>query len=363
MFFDKTGYYNAISNRLNDIGQTTHIFKDKTGRLVDDGQIKLRLFGINIKDIKGKFTPIQQKLVDDIRKVAKKRVGYKNPSDDSNAQQAKTSFLNSAGIITMDATSLASALESGTDVNSTDSQGKSFLFYATHANKIELMQVLLKHNAIVDILDDKGATPLILASYRGHLEAVRLLLDAGADPTIASKNGNTALSVVCSITNISDEKKANKVAIEQLLRSKVAAKANEEIIEHKSDDDTAAAGINLSDVNIDIDIDTPYKDNPNAKEGDTRVPFLRKGAKRNVLEPAVPVVNKEEDERNREQKRKNANLIAQDVETERLAAEQHDLHVGQDQDARIRMEAVAADADDQQPLLDEGNATEWEKHQ
>ena len=37
------------------------------------------------------------------------------------------------------------------------------------------------------------ATPLMVASYQGHNKVVQLLLKFGADPTLQSKSGHTAL--------------------------------------------------------------------------------------------------------------------------------------------------------------------------
>jgi ankyrin repeat protein len=40
---------------------------------------------------------------------------------------------------------------------------------------------------------DDGATPLLNASFNGHVEAVRDLLFHGANPRAATTNGDTAL--------------------------------------------------------------------------------------------------------------------------------------------------------------------------
>ena len=53
----------------------------------------------------------------------------------------------------------------------------------------------LRLGGVVDALDDKGRTPLILAASRGHVEICRFLLDAGADPTHADIEGHDALRV------------------------------------------------------------------------------------------------------------------------------------------------------------------------
>lgn len=41
--------------------------------------------------------------------------------------------------------------------------------------------------------DERGFTPLVLATYLGNLEATKILMDAGADPNQPDANGNTAL--------------------------------------------------------------------------------------------------------------------------------------------------------------------------
>ena len=57
------------------------------------------------------------------------------------------------------------------------------------------IQLHIRRGEDVNARDEKGRSPLMLASLKGHVEACRLLLDAGADPTLFDHNGDTALSL------------------------------------------------------------------------------------------------------------------------------------------------------------------------
>jgi ankyrin repeat protein len=54
---------------------------------------------------------------------------------------------------------------------------------------------LLACGANVNAAANSGATPLIQASWRGHVEVVRALLSAGADKHLMLHNGATATSL------------------------------------------------------------------------------------------------------------------------------------------------------------------------
>ena len=58
-----------------------------------------------------------------------------------------------------------------------------------------------------------GGTPLFSAANKGHLDVVRALLNAGADKTIATKDGKKPIDVVCERGN-----EQHKAAIVALLR-------------------------------------------------------------------------------------------------------------------------------------------------
>lgn len=57
----------------------------------------------------------------------------------------------------------------------------------------DIARLLLDHGAYVNWIDGEGVTPLILASFKDHIELVQLLLDYGADITVHDQWNQTAL--------------------------------------------------------------------------------------------------------------------------------------------------------------------------
>jgi ankyrin repeat protein len=64
---------------------------------------------------------------------------------------------------------------------------------ASKENNIRLVKEYVKHGGSLNIKNEKGYTPLILAAYYGHREMVNLLLKSGARPCEKDHKGNTAL--------------------------------------------------------------------------------------------------------------------------------------------------------------------------
>ncbi len=73
-----------------------------------------------------------------------------------------------------------------------------------------MVRELLARGAAVNTADNDGATPLYIASQKGHLEVVRELLARGANPGLATNRGSTALSIATA---------KGHAAIVQLLRA------------------------------------------------------------------------------------------------------------------------------------------------
>jgi ankyrin repeat protein len=90
-------------------------------------------------------------------------------------------------------------LEQGIAVDSRDEEGGTALMNAASAGEMQIMRLLLKRGADVNaVQENKGYTPLIwglaaLHSERKYLAIVSTLLATGADVTIRTRDGRTAI--------------------------------------------------------------------------------------------------------------------------------------------------------------------------
>ena len=79
------------------------------------------------------------------------------------------------------------------------------LFKASYSGNIEAIRKLITHGeTFLDITDDTGATPLLMASGIGHTDVVKELIAAGADINITDNDGFTPLMMASGMghTNI-----------------------------------------------------------------------------------------------------------------------------------------------------------------
>ena len=92
---------------------------------------------------------------------------------------------------------VAALLARGVDVNEPDEQGMSPLTDTAINNDAAVARVLLAHGAKVDSVDELSMTPIMHAASVdfGDTAMVELLLASGADRTIKSKDGLTALDM------------------------------------------------------------------------------------------------------------------------------------------------------------------------
>lgn len=65
---------------------------------------------------------------------------------------------------------------------------RTLLHHASEYGQTEVIELLLKKGAQVNVIDSDGLTPLLLAIYEDQLDCAKLLLDHGAN-----KNGKTPL--------------------------------------------------------------------------------------------------------------------------------------------------------------------------
>jgi uncharacterized protein len=85
-------------------------------------------------------------------------------------------------------------LNSGSDVNARDADGRVPLMFAVINRHAEVVRELLENGADVNAQAPDGATPLLSAVSCGDQEIVKTLLDHGADVSASySSSGETAL--------------------------------------------------------------------------------------------------------------------------------------------------------------------------
>lgn len=69
---------------------------------------------------------------------------------------------------------------------------------------VDAVILLLRAGALVDQRDgsgERGATPLLVAVFRGSIEATRVLLAAGADPCVVGEEGDSPLRAAVERSN------------------------------------------------------------------------------------------------------------------------------------------------------------------
>lgn len=90
-------------------------------------------------------------------------------------------------------------LQGGADPNIPTADGWSPLHCAVESGDVKIVELLLKYNANVNYLAQGHTTALAYACYgtkhKPNLKVVELLLQSGADPYIATENGETPLSL------------------------------------------------------------------------------------------------------------------------------------------------------------------------
>jgi ankyrin repeat protein len=79
------------------------------------------------------------------------------------------------------------------DVNAKGVDGTTALHRAVHADRLEIVDLLLRAGASATTGDRYGVTPLSLACVNGNAATIARLLDAGADPNAVDPAGETAL--------------------------------------------------------------------------------------------------------------------------------------------------------------------------
>ncbi|WP_243526401.1 ankyrin repeat domain-containing protein [Bacillus pseudomycoides] len=92
-----------------------------------------------------------------------------------------------------DTNTVLSLIQQGANINVTDNQGRTPVMIATYGNDIKTARTLIKAGANVNIQDKMKNNPFLYTGAEGYLEILKLSIDAGADPTLTNRYGGTAL--------------------------------------------------------------------------------------------------------------------------------------------------------------------------
>jgi len=84
-------------------------------------------------------------------------------------------------------------LDSGVEIDTTDSGGRTLLMEAVIRGDHELMNYLIRRGAGVNISDNRGWTALHFAAQKSDTKAAKLLLEAGADVNLKEHHGNNVI--------------------------------------------------------------------------------------------------------------------------------------------------------------------------
>ncbi len=79
------------------------------------------------------------------------------------------------------------------DINATQPDGMSALFWAVYYEEANMVSLLLDAGADANVQNRYGLTPLIQSAIAGNGEIISMLLDAGADANARTLQGDTAL--------------------------------------------------------------------------------------------------------------------------------------------------------------------------
>ncbi|HEY3910632.1 MAG TPA: ankyrin repeat domain-containing protein [Stellaceae bacterium] len=84
----------------------------------------------------------------------------------------------------------------------TDDQSRTGLHYAAMNGNLQILAILIKAKAKLNLEDKLGDTPLHLAAEQGQTEAAKLLLEVGAEVDPQNRDGMTPLMIAASRGNL-----------------------------------------------------------------------------------------------------------------------------------------------------------------
>jgi ankyrin repeat protein len=96
-----------------------------------------------------------------------------------------------------DLAAVEQSLRQGTPVDVRDNQGRTPLLLATHGNYVAVARALIAAGADVNAKDAIQDSPFLYAGAEGRVEILRMTLAAGADLKSTNRYGGTALIPAC----------------------------------------------------------------------------------------------------------------------------------------------------------------------
>lgn len=91
-----------------------------------------------------------------------------------------------------------SLIQAEADLLHLNKKGQSLLHISAHSGSYEALAYLIEQGSmcnLVDLQDENGRTALHHAAVKGHQDIVSRLMDVGADASIKTKSGHTAMSL------------------------------------------------------------------------------------------------------------------------------------------------------------------------
>ncbi|MBD8029114.1 ankyrin repeat domain-containing protein [Corynebacterium gallinarum] len=112
----------------------------------------------------------ESQLPDDVQELVNRLFGYAREGGEE-ASQALDAYL-----------------QNGLDPNLSNQDGNSLVMLAAYAGNLDVLDVLIKHRANVNKLNNRQQSPLAGAIFKKEDEIIDRLLAAGADPTWGTPN-------------------------------------------------------------------------------------------------------------------------------------------------------------------------------
>jgi ankyrin repeat protein len=93
----------------------------------------------------------------------------------------------------VDRAAVLELLKQRADVNASEADGTTALYWAAERNDLETARLLVRAGANANSSSRYGISPLLLASVNGNAALIELLIEGGANPNGATPEGETAL--------------------------------------------------------------------------------------------------------------------------------------------------------------------------